>query len=190
MEFIGEVLPAVTAAQFKAAVHLPSDVSADDWSIELALGAAQEMVVTATGRPLSLCEIRFELPAGWVRWWVPVLPISQVIQVEAQDVAGVWSDLSVDGVILREAFSSPQLELSQGWSGHQVQASRLRITVEAGYETNAPRQLRQAIILLAKEWFEAGISVEDQAKLDLSFGAERLIKQVRYRSAQRFEWCD
>jgi uncharacterized phiE125 gp8 family phage protein len=188
MEFIGEVLPAVTAAQFKSAVHLPAGAEDDDWAIDLALFAAQEMVMTATGRPLTPCQVQFDLPAGWARWWVPVLPISEVVAIEGQSAGGVWSDLSVEGVILRDAFSAPCVDLSQDWTGHDQEATGLRITVLAGYENNAPAQLRQAIILLAKEWFEAGISVEDQAKLDLSFGASRLIKQVRYRTVKRFDW--
>ena len=42
--------------------------------------------------------------------------------------------------------------------------------------------MSQAIILLAKEWLEAGIAVEDQFQAArLSFGVQRLIRQIRYR---------
>jgi uncharacterized phiE125 gp8 family phage protein len=181
MEKLGEIAPAVTVANFLAATHMPA-AGGDEIAIEIALNAAEAMVTTASGRPLTVGQYRFELPAGWSRWWVPVLPVVQVVQIEAQDDVGVWSDLALGSAILRDAYSAPLLEMEP------VQASRLRITVEAGYAVNAPAQLRQAIILLAKEWFDAGIAVEGQGKLEMNFGALRLVRQVRYRVVTQFEW--
>lgn len=181
MEIMDEIAPAVTVEDFLAATHMPEGDAADRFAIEMALSAAEAMVTTATGRPLSERTCRFELPAGWATWSVPVLPVSSVEMVEAQDVLGEWVELSAVAV-LRDAYSAPVVELVP------VNASRLRITVKAGYVENPLPQLRQAVILLAKEWFEAGIAVEDQGKLELSFGALRLIKQVRYRPAAQFGW--
>ncbi|MFD2175941.1 head-tail connector protein, partial [Rhodobacter lacus] len=61
------------------------------------------------------------------------------------------------------------------------------IALDVGYAPGAvvPPQLGQAILMLAMEWHEAGITVEESYTAPvLSFGFRRLVTQMRYRRPQ------
>lgn len=151
----------VTVEQFRAAVHI--DSSEDDAALAALLAAAVDVVETGARRPMLARVVEFDLPPGdWSRWWVPVAPVIDLIDAP-------------EGFDLIQRFGEPQV-LRRGGA-----AEVLRATV--GYEagTHAPPALEQAVILIAKEWLDAGLSVEgDGTSPRLSFGSQRLIKQRRY----------
>jgi len=179
----GPILPGVDLATFKASVHIALEDLDDDAALTTALEAAESLVSIATGRPLTPRAMEFIVTRGtWCRWWFPVLPVQELLALAVDDGAGGWTDQPLAGAWVQQQHDEPQLVVSNAWSGHSVGGDVLRVQARVGYDSvNPAPQLKQAIILVAKEWFEAGIAIEGETPPRLSFGAHRLIKQVRYR---------
>ena len=65
----------------------------------------------------------------------------------------------------------------------------VRVTCQVGHgEADLPRQAVQAVVMLAKEWMDAGIALEAGAAsgAQMSFMARSLMKQVRYARPAEF----
>ncbi|WP_226550845.1 head-tail connector protein [Celeribacter naphthalenivorans] len=177
----GEVPSAVSVADFKRATHFSGGDQDDDLSLAAYLMAAQEVVETASGRPIGARSVRFEVPiqAGCLRWWFPVAPVSALSKVQGL-IGGAWADLDVSAARVEFGHDEPQFVMSTGF----LSAGQTAIAVEAtvGIDGGArEKALKQAVILIAKSWFEAGIAVEDFSEAKMSFGAKALIKQARYK---------
>lgn len=179
----GPILPGVDLTAFKSSVHMSLEDLDDDAALTIALQAAESAVSTATGRPLSPRVMEFTVPRGtWCRWWFPLLPVQQLVALAVDDGAGGWIDQPLTGAWVQQPHDEPQLVLGDAWAGHSVAGDVVRVQARVGYDSVNPEpKLKQAIILLAKEWFEAGIAIEAETPPRLSFGALRLIKQARYR---------
>lgn len=178
METTTTPLPAVTAAEFREARHLPEDT---DGAFEAVLAAAEEVVTRGSGQPLTPRTMRFVVPVtGWRRWWFPVKPVSALTQVEALDEAGQWIVQDIADARLAYDFDEPQLFLPDGWAGWADEPDQLRVTAEVGHNGSAPTGLRQAIILQAAEFYAAQIAVDEVVTNQINFGVERLIRQSRY----------
>jgi uncharacterized phiE125 gp8 family phage protein len=177
------IVPAVSVAQFKQSIHVLAEDVDDDTVFSINLAAACELVELASNRPLSPRTVEFIIPFnGWVRWWFPVAPVSALVEIATRNEAGVWVVHDHSEFILHQPFDEPCLEIPVGWSGVATWPSAVRVRALAGYQaTELPQTLRQAIILLAKEWFEAGIALEETQVPHLTFGISRLIRQRRYR---------
>ncbi|MCI5096653.1 MAG: hypothetical protein MRY77_10100 [Rhodobacteraceae bacterium] len=179
----GEIASGVTLEAFKHSVHLSMEDMDDDAALLLSLSAAEQAVAVATGRPLTPRAVEFIVPLGaWRQWWFPVLPVVELIGLAVDDGAGYWLDKPMAGAWVRQSHDEPQLVLSAAWDGHKAGAELLRVQARVGGPNpTTDAQVRQAVILLAKEWFEAGIAIDQQDAPRLSFGVHRLIRQVRYR---------
>lgn len=190
MQFVGTgpLTPAVTVAEFKRAVHIEQDIYDDDPLIAGLIAAAEDVVATAANCPLSVGVYRFDLPAGaWSRWWFPCAPVVAFLSIEVRDSLGVWSELQNSGFSLLSGYDEPQLVAPADWSGFDGLVSGVRVSARCGAVSTdlSTRSLRQAVILLAKEWFEEGLNVEGTAQTRrLSFGVRALINQKRYRRPQ------
>ncbi len=189
MKVLGDITGAVSVAEFKRAVHLVADDTADDLLIDGLLVAAQETVETGTNRPLTRRSVELSINAGLgLRWWFPCAPVVEVTAIEWQTSAGDWQSADLAGVVLQKAHDEPQLIFPASIWGDAPDGAPVRITANVGFDV-VPRSLSQAIILLAKEWFEAGISLDDVASAPprLSFGVRALMKQKRYRRPCEFK---
>lgn len=163
MRVIDPVALPVSLVEFKRAVHV--DAEADDLLIADLLAAAAEVVETAAGRAMAPRLVAFETPAGyWSRWYFPIAPVIDL--VEASDAS----------VLLQRGFDEPALQRAPAEGAVTLQA-------RCGYADpdRIPRGLRQAVILIAREWYEAGFSSGEATPPPLSFGVQRLIRQARYR---------
>lgn len=152
---------AVSVEAFKRAVHL--DGPDDDLLIAELLAAATEVVETAARRVLMPRLVAFETPAGrWSRWYLPIAPVIELVEI------------SDPAARLVRGFIEPALERTAA-------EGAVSLTALCGHEDPAriPRGLCQAVILLAKEWHDAGIGPAENAP-PLSFGIQRLIRQARY----------
>lgn len=154
----------VTPDEFRNAVHI--DAAENDDAITLLLGAAVDVIETATRRVIMPQTVAFVLPAcAWSRWWVPVAPVISLVGAP-------------EGYTLDAAHDEPQVLRASG-----AEAAELQVRVGYSEPAAIPAALRQAIILLAKEWHDAGVSIDaagaENAKL--SFGVMRLIRQRRYQ---------
>ena len=177
----GSAIPlAVSVEVYKRAVHILDEDVDQDSALTFYLGAAQDVIEAATGRPLGVRQVEFDVPPGaWSQWWFPVAPVSKIDKVSWLDDAGDWVELSADEYRLLRPYDEPSLRFTGsvcwGANGLQVQAT-------VGHAISTwHRGCAQAIILTAKDWFEAGIAVEEYTQARLHFCAETLIKQVRYR---------
>ncbi|MBT3142911.1 hypothetical protein KL867_17720 [Ruegeria litorea] len=177
------VSPGVSLDSFKGAIHIALEDLDDDAALKASLSAAEAVVATATGRPLVSQNVEFVVTRGsWRRWWFPVLPVLELLSLAVDDGVGGWLDQPLSGAWVQQAFDEPQLVLNSDWAGHGLSGDLLRVQARVGGDAaNHLPQLRQAIILLAKEWFEAGVAIDGQDVPKMSFGVHRLIKQVRYR---------
>ena len=179
-----ETVQAVTTAEFKDARNILADDTDSDAAFTAYLLAAQELVETACGRPMLPRDYAFELPlGGWRRWYSPVTPLAELVSVTVDhgtddDQVVVPSDLRIVS-----RWSEPQIVLSSALARFKA-ADEAVMTVLGtfGHQDHPPPlQMKQAVILLATDWAEAGIAVDDRSALKANFGAERLIRQVRYR---------
>lgn len=184
MEYIGEdaIPEAVSVEDFKRSVHMKDCDADDDAAIALLLVAAQQVVVTATGRPFSPLEFAFYIPAGdWCRWWFPCMPVVSITSVEVEDPDAGLVALDVSKYRLSRQVDEPQLVLRQSLPTG-TETVRVVATVGHAPAAVAAEPMRRAVIMLTKEWFEADIAVEDPANPPrLSFGFRMLIRQQRYQ---------
>ncbi|SNT76717.1 hypothetical protein [Paracoccus seriniphilus] len=145
--------------------HIPFDPEAAP-KLQALIEAAVSVVETATNRPMMRREVEIELPAcGWSLFWLPCAPVIALRDAE--------------GAELISGFNEPRIRRGT-YAGETIIA-------EVGYEhrDRIPRQMRQAVILLVKEWLETEISVGERYDAPvLSFGFHRLIKQVKYTRPQ------
>ncbi|PCJ75529.1 MAG: hypothetical protein COA53_06440 [Rhodobacteraceae bacterium] len=184
MKYIGAdpLTLAVTEAEFKRAVHIIDTETDDDVLIKAYLGAAIEVIETACRRLMLSRPVEFMAPAGyWTNWWFPVAPVIALDKVSYIDAAGAWADLTTADFKVITEFDEPILVVPEGFRSSVVGNKALRIQATVGYvDATYPLAMKQAVILLVKEWFEAGIAVDDAVVAKLSFGIHTLIKQRRY----------
>jgi len=181
MRYIGddEIPPVVSVSQFINAVHGEMPGASEQASIEMLLGAAQDVVTTAANIPPAPGLYEFTYPLyGWRRWWFPCCPVTSLSALAVTDDNGAWVDQPLDGVMLVQGEDEPQLLLPERWSGNEA-GRTLRIRAEVGGVF--PRNLWRAVVSLAREWRDADISVSgDIQPPRASFNVQRLIKQERY----------
>nr|WP_321509473.1 hypothetical protein [uncultured Celeribacter sp.] len=184
MQVISEALPeVVTVEDFKRATHFSGGEAGDDLQLAVLLQAARETVETASGRPLGIRDVLFTamIEPGARRWYFPVAPVVQLQAVEVMS-EGVTSTLDLDQMQLEAGHDEPRMVFAHGVLPVQSGAL-LRVQASVGAAGGSLRMaLLQAIFLIAKEWFEAGIAVDDPpAAPRLSFGARTLLRQNRYK---------
>ncbi|MDR7125505.1 hypothetical protein [Pseudotabrizicola sp. 4114] len=179
MQVIGEAPQAVSVAAFKRAVMIAEDDTDHDVALTAYLAAAQEVVETAARRPLTPRVVQFTTWAGLgLRWWVPLAPVSAVTAV-AYDDGSDWVDVLPAEFRLVQGFDEPQVLFTDAAFAGLSCLAGLRITATVGHVT-PPKGLMQAVILLAKDWFDTGVAVEDHKETALNFGCRSLIRQARY----------
>ncbi|BAQ71461.1 hypothetical protein NHU_04348 [Rhodovulum sulfidophilum] len=172
--------PGVSVEAYKRASHWEGD--ADDARIGACLAAAQSAVETATRRPLTPRRVCFETAAGQGRrWWVPVAPVRALLGVS-------WSggELSAEAARLLFPDSEPQILFAPGAFAGVPEGAALSIVLDVGPDT-VPPTLAQAVILIARDWLDAGIAIETVESPRIAFGARALIRQMRYRRPGI--WC-
>lgn len=173
---------AVSVDAFKRAIGIFDEDTDQDAAFEAYLGAAQGFVETAARRPLLPRDVAFSIDGcHWSKWWFPVAPVLSILQLA--DVSN-GSEVVIDpqGYYLESAFDEPRLCLRAPIGG-----SSFRVTARVGYEAGrCPKPLLQSVILIAKEWFDAGQAVEGFDPPVLNFGAKTLIRQNRYARPWEF----
>ncbi|MBI6628330.1 head-tail connector protein [Pontibaca salina] len=181
MKYIGAgaVPNVVSATEFRRAIPSAEICPDDDALIEMYLNAAQEVVSYASGRPLAPGEYEFTVQGYWRRWWFPCAPVSAITGLDVMGVDGDWQEQPLDDIQLVNGAMEPQLVLPVGWGGFHDSTGEIRVQAVVGHET-PPLALKQAIILLAKEWLEAGLAVGEVELPKLAFGITSLIRQRRY----------
>lgn len=185
MQVIGETPQAVTVAAFKRAVMIDEGDTDHDVALSAYLDAAQEVVETGARRAMTPRTVQFTTWAGLgLRWWVPVAPVTSITAV-AYEGAADWVDVPGTAWRLVQGHDEPQVVFtSEAFADLSCLAS-LRITALVGPVT-PPKGLAQAVILLAKDWFDTGVAVEDHKETAMNFGCRSLIRQARYMRPR--EW--
>lgn len=191
MEILGTMPQAVTAAAYKRAVHILPDDAADDALFEGYLLAAQMTVEDATRRPMTPRNVTITTRAtGWRRWWLPICPVTSITAIRWQDESGAWVDMDAGAVRLEMPQDEPQLVVPAGFWDGVSDGAAVAVDVAAGLtDCDHKHPLGQAVILLVKDWYEAGIAVEKKEFLDVSFGCRAIMKQRRYYRPREFGAC-
>lgn len=175
---------AVSVTEFEQSIPW---IEADNYSqtIDGFLRAAQEVVEVASRRPLTPRDVEFEfdLVEGFRCWWMPVAPVTSITSITA--VQPFVADVSIPAteVALQRAFDEPRLWFSDAALAiaDPCIAQTVRVEALVGFEQGkAPSALKRAIILLVKEWYDAGVSIGDLTESKLSFSVRSLINQQRY----------
>ena len=179
---VGPLALAVSDIEFKRAVHILETETDDDLLIKAYLEAAIEVVETACRRPMLPRSVEFMTPAGfWTCWWVPVAPVESIDRLSYLDEGGAWVDILAADYSVSGNFDEPVLKLGEDLRSSALGSKPLRVQATVGYlGATYPRAMKQAVILMVKEWFEAGIAVDEAVSSKLSFGISTLIKQHRY----------
>ncbi len=184
-------MDAVAVSAFKASVHIREGDLQDDGHISVMLSAAQQVIETATGRPIGAGEFELSVPwAGWRRFWFPCRPVASIDAVILIDADGQELDQPLDGLRLSRGQDEPQLVIADDWAGLSVVASDMVLRFTAGHDLGdrAVEPMRQAIKLMVKEWFDAGLALDETVEAPrLTMGARRLIRQSVYRRPRVFE---
>ncbi|TMV84475.1 hypothetical protein FGG78_21700 [Thioclava sp. BHET1] len=188
MQIVGDVGQAVSLEEFKRAVHLLEDDSDDDLRITACLLAAQEVVETATRRPMLPRNVTFTITAGpWLRWWFPVCPVVQITGLTWLAPDGTETALDLAGTVLRNPGEEPQLQIPEGYFPESAPHAELRIAASVGCAAAAvPLGMKQAVLLIAKEWFDAGVALDQAVVQPMTFAAETLIRKYRYKRPREF----
>lgn len=162
-------------------------------TIEAYLRAAQSVVEVASRRILTPRSVAFEFDLsdadGFCRWWFPVAPIVEVTAIAAKHPLKADVPVLLADVGLHRGFEEPQLvfdapALAIACPGL---AESVRVEATVGYDTDPPREaLKHAIILLVKEWYDAGVSIGELAEANVAFGVQALIRQRRYQRPKEF----
>lgn len=162
------------------------------------LDEAEESYITdliATAR--ELCEEhqnRAYLTQTWELWldeWAPVItiprpPLQSVVSIKYYDRENQEHvvDPSIYFVDTKSEPGRVILNGGKSWPADIRQASGICITFVAGYAdaSQVPRRVKQAILLLAAEWYEnreastiTGKASGDNYSMELPFGVTRLL---------------
>lgn len=175
--------PGLSLSEFKRSVHISLEDADDDVLLRAILDSAEAVVSTATGRPFTSKVVQFDLQrATWRRWWFPVLPVTELTSLKVRYQGGEWRDVPLTGAWVDLAYEEPQLCLGESWPGHAEKYDVLRITAKVGGpDLSTLARLKQASFLIAKDWFDNGLAVEEMQLAKVSFGARALLRQSRYR---------
>ncbi|MBL4808273.1 MAG: hypothetical protein JKY31_13475 [Rhodobacteraceae bacterium] len=175
----------ISVAEFKRATA--QDFAVDDLFIADQLSAATEVVEAATNRPALTREVEFMLDvAEFTTWWFPCAPVIDVDLLSVLDPNGDWQDIPASDYRLITGHDEPRLQMADNvtWPDRAT-GSAIRVRATVGHVPEAvPRRLRQAIILLAQDWFrDARNSGEDpkEGGARLNFGVIRLMRQLKYQ---------
>ncbi|ETD86347.1 head-tail connector protein [Rhodobacter capsulatus] len=184
MRVLGPVPAAVSLAEFKRATHMDEGTE-DDAALAACLAAAQSLVEQATNRPLGPREVGITLEAvpGLRRWWFPCAPVLSVAQVVVETETGAQA-LDPARWRLRLAHDEPQIDFAAGALPSIAAPCPVTITATVGADPESPAllPLRQAIVLIARDWHAAGITIAGEAASPgaLSFGARAMLRHARY----------
>ena len=173
---------------FRRATGLPGGDPSDELYVGALLDAAVEVVETACNRPMGAREATFDVPAGLLCggiWWFPVAPVQAVTAVEGTADHSAWVARPAGTWRLETPHDTPRIALAAAPA-----STALRVTATVGHQAGAvPRPMVQAAMLMAKEWFEAGISLEEAPQRRVFFGAARLMRQARYLRPAEWTPC-
>lgn len=182
---------AVSIEEFARAAHV--DGADDNDLIESYLRAAQEVVEVASRRPLTArgVEIEFDLAEarGFQRWWFPIAPVSAVTSVTAVQPLVAETAIALDQVSVQRGHDEPQLWLTDAALAiaDPCRAQSVSVQATVGYvDGQQPPALKQAIILIVKEWFDTGMALGEVSEDSLSFNVKALLKQQRYYRPREF----
>ncbi|SOC11434.1 uncharacterized phiE125 gp8 family phage protein [Rhodobacter sp. JA431] len=192
MRVIGAVPAIVGVDDFKQATHAQLDEAEDDTTLMAYLAAAQAVVERATNRPLGAREVEIsaQLPGPVSRWWFPCAPVGAISKI-SYDVGDGAVDLGAESFRLRFAHDEPQIDFELGVFPYLAGQIEITVTATVGAADGDPSilTLTQAIKLVAREWYDAGISVGSEGSsgdLRLSFGARALIRSGIYKRPRVF----
>lgn len=173
----------ITVDQCKRGLGLGPDDTDHDDEIGALLTAATAFFETATDRPTVPRSMRFTLePGDWSRWWCPVAPVREVESLEYRQEGGDWVALDLAPVDLRKAFDEPCLSIPSDYQASALGAVDMRVTLAVGYEAGKyPAQVRQALVLMVKDWLEAGLSTHETDHIKVSFGCRVIMRQLKYK---------
>ena len=181
MELRGEAPAlAVSVAEYRRATGFIELDAEADALIESYLIAAQQVVEAGTNRMMGRRSVRlsFEARPGLLRWWFPCAPVAEVTGVKLIQGGGE-TVLALPDLGLRMLQDEPQILFPVGAvpaGGPAV------IEVEAVVGADvADARLKQAIIMIVKDWREANIAIDQTEYTRASFGCRALMKQTRYR---------
>lgn len=164
----------------------PSQVAAAGDLID----AAQAVVETRTNRVLLARAVEFQTRAGFgLRWFVPRGPVQSVTGAQYQDAAGSWQVIDPQDMRLEMGLEEPQIVFAASALSGAPDGAPIRVQMVAGYavQSDIPRQMIQAVRLIAGDWMAADVAVDDYRTPQVAFAAHRLIAQVRY--ARPLEWA-
>ena len=158
-------------------------------TIEQYLKAAQEVIETASRRVLTPRAVAFDFELtdrlDFSCWWFPVAPVTEVSEVQVAAPFSTPATFTSDDFHLVSGLSEPRLLLSDAIRAEICKSEAGTMSVKATVGHAAPKVapikgLTNAMILVIKEWFDAGVSIGELSEIKGAFNAKALVKQSRY----------
>lgn len=179
----------VTPAE--AAKHLSLVDGENDSHVRLLVEAATECAEWTTWRALITQTWELTLDAFPCRLWIPRPPL-QSLEIKYIDTNG--DEQTLDPAEYKIASGEPAYVVpayGKSWPSSRSEPGAVRVTFVAGYGAEAtavPQRIRQAILLLAGNWFvnRESVTVGAGAAMELPQSATWLLEAFKTGAAA--EW--
>ena len=107
-----------------------------------------------------------------------------------QDANGQWITLDAAAARLETGEDEPQLVVPESYWPAAADGAPVAVDATAGLiDVDHTHPLGQAVILLARDWYLAGVALERIDVTNVTFGARALMKQWRYQRPREFAAC-
>jgi uncharacterized phiE125 gp8 family phage protein len=163
----------VALAEAKA--HMRVSISEDDGIIAGYVLAARNYLEQITGRAFltQTWDYTIDYGMGWISNWqsryagsyieVPKSPLQSVTTISYVDDNGVTQTLASSQYVVDGSTTIGTIRpaYNVSWPSARWQPASVTVRFVAGWTTNFPDSLRQAILLLAGQWYEHREIVSD-----------------------------
>ena len=160
--------------------------------LEALLRAACEYVENASGYAVFSRSWKYSIDCPpFERLFLPKYPVTSIVSIEYFDTDNTAQALDVMDFTLFDDGTEQWLEPNPGvvWPTTAARPDALSVTFDVGGALDRYNVLRQAILMIASDWYEYPTASSEDQKREVPFGASVLINQVRREWINTRRWA-